>query len=152
MINLSIPEAWVEETAPANLENAALAVLAYEHVQAETDLTIALVTDAEIQELNNSYRASNTPTDVLSFNANEVDPETNVLYLGDIIISLERAYAQAQIAGHSVKDELSLLVVHGVLHLLGYDHASEEEKNAMWSKQWEILASLGIHIRKFSED
>jgi probable rRNA maturation factor len=86
------------------------------------------------------------PTDVLAFSAQEeteifvVAPET-VEYLGDVIVSYPRAVAQAGEARHEVEQELDLLIVHGLLHLLGYDHAEEEEKTLMWARQEAILAN-----------
>jgi probable rRNA maturation factor len=68
-------------------------------------------------------------------------------YLGDIAISLPRATAQAEAAGHPVAAELQLLTVHGVLHLLGHDHAEPEEKAAMWAAQAAVLATLGVTLK-----
>ena len=76
------------------------------------------------------YLGIDGPTDVLSFPASEMDPETGVHYIGDILISIPRAQAQADAAGHPLEAEVQLLVVHGVLHLLGHDHAQAEEKAA----------------------
>ncbi len=84
------------------------------------------------------------PTDVLSFPASETDPETGTSYLGDILVSIPRAEAQAQAAGHPLEAEVQLLVVHGVLHLLGYDHANPEEKSRMWAAQAEVLEGIGL--------
>jgi probable rRNA maturation factor len=81
---------------------------------------------------------------VLSFPASETDPETGARYLGDILISLPRAQTQADAAGHSLEAEVQLLVVHGVLHLIGHDHAETEEKARMWKAQAEILENLGL--------
>jgi probable rRNA maturation factor len=92
--------------------------------------------------LNRQYLGVDAPTDVLSFPVGEVDPESEALYLGDILISYPQALAQAEAAGHPVQAELQLLVVHGTLHLLGYDHAEEDEKTLMWKAQDEILARL----------
>ncbi|HLA08708.1 MAG TPA: rRNA maturation RNase YbeY, partial [Anaerolineales bacterium] len=84
------------------------------------------------------------PTDVLSFPASETDPETGSRYLGDILLSIPRAQEQATAAGHALDSEVQLLVVHGVLHLLGYDHAEAKEKRKMWKAQEEILVQLGL--------
>ncbi|MDP2777432.1 MAG: rRNA maturation RNase YbeY, partial [Anaerolineales bacterium] len=86
------------------------------------DITIVLTDDAQLHELNRDYLGVDAPTDVLSFPASESDPETGSTYLGDILISIPRAAQQAQAAGHPVDAEVQLLVVHAVLHLLGYDH------------------------------
>jgi len=81
---------------------------------------------------------------VLSFPASETDPETGARYIGDIIISVPYAARSAEKAGHPVESELQLLVVHGVLHLLGHDHAEPKEKARMWKAQAEILELLGL--------
>ena len=105
---------------------------------------MVLTGDAQIQALDRDFLGKNAPTDVLSFPACETDPETGRRYLGDIIISVPRAEAQSMAAGHPLEAELSLLVVHGVLHLLGHDHAGVVEKKRMWAAQKEALTRLGI--------
>lgn len=107
------------------------------------DLTIVISDDAQLQELNRQFLGIDAPTDVLSFPADDTDPDSGERYIGDILISYPRAAAQAASAGHAVQDELQLLVVHGVLHLLGYDHAVPAEKTRMWEIQAQVLDSLG---------
>ncbi len=111
---------------------------------AHADMTIVLTDDRQLHELNLDYLGVDAPTDVLSFPAGEVDPETEELYLGDIAISMPRAAQQAQTGGHPVEAEAQLLVVHGTLHLLGYDHSTEEEKAVMWAEQARVLEKLGL--------
>ncbi len=123
----------------AGAANAALA-----HQSGEGDITIVLTDDAQLQRLNRDYLGFDAPTDVLSFPASETDPETGARYLGDILLSIPRAESQASAAGHPLESEVQLLVVHGVLHLLGHDHANAEEKSKMWKAQAEILKSLGL--------
>ena len=113
---------------------------------AECDLTLVIGSDDQLQELNRQYLGIDAPTDVLSFQADELDPETGRRYLGDVIISYPRAQAQAQAGGHAASAELQLLVVHGVLHLLGHDHGAPAEKEAMWALQAEVLQRLGCAI------
>jgi probable rRNA maturation factor len=130
------------------IERAARAALSHEVV--DGDLTIVLSDDTQLRELNRAYLGVDEPTDVLSFPASETDPETGARYLGDILISVPRADAQARRAGHPLEAEVQLLVAHGVLHLLGYDHAEPDEKSKMWRAQAEILESIdlsGIAIR-----
>lgn len=115
------------------------------------DITIVLTDDRQLHELNLDYLGVDAPTDVLSFPASETDPETGSAYLGDIILSVPRAAAQAQAAGHPVEAEAQLLVVHGTLHLLGYDHATEEEKTIMWAEQAKVLERLGLARIKIQE-
>ncbi len=132
------------------LEKAARTTL--HHTKAgEADLTLVLTGDEEIRILNRDFLGTDVPTDVLSFPADETDPETGHHYLGDVIISLPRAAEQAARGGHSLADEVQLLVVHGVLHLLGYDHAEADEKRRMWGEQMIILKSLNLAEIKFEE-
>lgn len=129
---------------PADLlEQAALAVFELSG-NPEGDLTIALVDDVRIQGLNRDFLGHDAPTDVLSFPANQTDPETGCLYLGDVVISPGRAAEQAWERGHSLEAEMQLLVVHGVLHLLGHDHAEAGDRERMWAAQAEVLNHLGI--------
>jgi len=130
------------------LERAANAVLEHASQPLGAELSIVLTDDAHLHELNRDYLGVDAPTDVLSFPASETDPETGARYLGDILISIPRAQAQADAAGHPLDSEVQLLVVHGVLHLLGYDHDAAEEKARMWKAQAEILEGLGLgHIQ-----
>ena len=126
------------------LERAAGAALAQQKQSLDTELSIVLTNDARLRELNRDYLGIDAPTDVLSFPASESDPETGSPYLGDILVSIPRAKAQAKAAGHALESEVQLLVVHGVLHLLGHDHAKPKEKARMWKAQAEILESLGL--------
>ncbi len=114
------------------------------------EVTLVIGDDELLRQLNLDYRGIDAPTDVLSFAAQEEAEGQKVFisapealnYLGDVIISFPTAERQAAAVGHSVAAELSLLTVHGVLHLLGYDHASAEEEADMWARQSQILASL----------
>ncbi|MBV6466089.1 MAG: Endoribonuclease YbeY [Anaerolineales bacterium] len=124
------------------LEQAARAALT--HQSADGDLTLVLADDEQLRRLNRDFLGVDAPTDVLSFPASETDPETGAAYLGDVLLSIPRADAQARAAGHSLADEARLLVVHGVLHLLGHDHAEAEEKSKMWRAQAEIMDGLGL--------
>jgi probable rRNA maturation factor len=126
----------------AAAERAARAAL--EHESAQGDLTVLLADDGRLQELNRDYLGVDAPTDVLSFPASETDPETGARYLGDILLSVPRAEIQARAGGHPLEAEIQLLVVHGVLHLLGHDHAGARDKARMWAAQAEVLESLGL--------
>lgn len=108
--------------------------------QRQAELSLALVTDLEIHILNRRYRQKDKPTDVLSFPlADELQP----FLLGDVVISVETAARQAQRRHHSLREELQILLVHGILHLLGYDHeASPSEAVRMQRKEREIRALL----------
>jgi probable rRNA maturation factor len=110
----------------------------------QVEVTIVLTDDERIRELNRQFLGFDTPTDVLAFPSEDTDPDTDSLYLGDIVISYPQAALQANQGGHSVQAELQLLVVHGMLHLLGYDHAEEQQQTAMWAEQRKILDQLGV--------
>lgn len=123
---------------------AAQGVLQFE--QAEGWLSVLVTDDGTIHEMNRDYRGIDRPTDVLSFPTRDGDslPGAPDGFLGDIAISMDRAKAQAEEYGHSLKRELCFLTVHGTLHLLGYDHMEEEQKLQMFQRQEQILLSMGI--------
>ena len=125
---------------------AAQVVLERTHADDKSDLGIVIGNDALLHQLNLKYRQMDSATDVLSFPTHEVDPDTSDLYLGDIVISLPRAQDQASTEGHSLSDELQLLVVHGTLHLLGYDHVEIKDKKKMQDAQDSILDQLGLNL------
>ena len=126
----------------ARLERAALATLDFTDTSPEAGLTILISDDEHLRQLNRQFLGLDEPTDVLSFPAGYVDPDTQTPYLGDVIISYPRAAEQAFEAGHGVEAELRLLAVHGVLHLLDFDHLEPEDQARMWKAQEEILAKV----------
>ena len=134
------------------IERAVNAALEHQSESLDSELTIVLTDDSNIQDLNRDFLGLDAPTDVLSFPASETDPETGARYIGDIIISIPYAAKSAGKAGHPVEAEVQLLVVHGVLHLLGHDHAEPKEKARMWKAQAEILESLGLGGIKIREE
>lgn len=148
MINIDNQQDFLES---ALLQRAASFALEQESAPADADMTIVLTDDAQLHELNREFLGVDAPTDVLSFPASEADPETGSPYLGDILISIPRATEQAHAAGHPVEAEVQLLVVHGTLHLMGYDHAEAEEKEHMWKAQAEVLARLGLSYIKIQD-
>ncbi|WP_416827267.1 rRNA maturation RNase YbeY [Ectobacillus polymachus] len=118
----------------------------------EAEMSITFVTNERIQELNAQYRGKNQPTDVISFAIEDLGEGEEELVgadmprmLGDIMISIPRTKEQAEEYGHSFKRELGFLSVHGFLHLLGYDHMTEEDEKIMFGKQKEILDEFGLH-------
>jgi probable rRNA maturation factor len=143
MIQLQISENISPTIHPRFLEQAASETLAVACADREADLTILLTDDDQICQLNREYLSVDAPTDVLAFPADYIDPDTDSRYLGDVIISYDRAVAQAEASGHAVEQEIQLLVVHGILHLLGHDHADPSQKVKMWAAQAEILTRLG---------
>ena len=113
------------------------------------EVSVTLTNNEYIHTLNKEYRGIDRPTDVLSFALNESEepemvdgPAVNVL--GDLIISVERAEEQAADYGHSLRREVAFLTVHGMLHLLGYDHMEDEEREEMEAEQRFVMEKLGI--------
>ena len=110
-------------------------------------LTLMITDDEELIDMNQRYRGINKTTDVLAFGADFTDPDLESRYLGDVVISFPQAEKQALERGHTIEEELQLLVVHGVLHLLGYDHHTHTGKEAMWAIQSRVLTELGLSIK-----
>ena len=149
MIHIQIAETYRKQVAEEMLRRAAQACLD-EAGNADAELTLVVSDDETVRTLNRAYRGVDAPTDVLAFGGTVPDfinaPDSTP-YLGDVVISYPRAVEQAT-GRHTPAEELALLVVHGVLHLLGYDHATPQEKQAMWAKQAMILAQLGLaHVQ-----
>ncbi|MCL4466125.1 MAG: rRNA maturation RNase YbeY [Chloroflexi bacterium] len=147
-----IPPEWEAEVDLRLLADVAETALSREGWQGPVEVDVTLVDDAAIQELNARYRGVDAATDVLSFPLLDssgtedafVLPPGELRQLGDIVISLPRATAQAAEYGHSRQRELAYLFVHGLLHLLGYDHESLAEREAMRAKEETALAALGL--------
>jgi len=123
-------------------------VLQYLKVDEETEISILFTDDKFIRSLNNKYRGIDKPTDVLSFSlqAGAVkypEVESNKL-LGDIIISVETAQRQADNLKHSIEKELTVLLIHGLLHLTGYDHEKDKDYKIMREKEIEILKTFAL--------
>ena len=125
--------------------------LRYEEFDPECEVSLSIVSNDEIQEINKQFREIDAPTDVLSFplltfeEGEQADVnENNEIMLGDIIISIDKAKAQAEEYGHGLRRELAFLTAHSMLHLMGYDHMEEEEQKEMFKKQDDILNNLGI--------
>ena len=153
---------WVEEEVPApaglaaRLEEAVNAALDAEGVDVPCVVEVCLTDDEGIHQTNLDMRGVDAPTDVLSFpmfelepgekpRAEWADPDTDKVLLGDMMISLERARAQAAEYGHSLEREVCYLAVHSVLHLLGYDHLDEgPQKRRMRAREEAILGELGV--------
>lgn len=113
------------------------------------DFTLTFVEPESIRELNKTYRDVDAVTDVLSFESDgEYDPETGLEYLGDIVICLDQAQKQADKSGHSLENEIGLLEIHGLLHLLGYDHMDEIQRSEMWRYQDLYLEKCGVKLNR----
>lgn len=131
------------------------ATLYYEDIETPCEVSILATDDKGIKEINKKHRSVDMPTDVLSFPTHNFMPgnfkalpemfeEDEYVHLGDIVISADRASAQADEYGHNVMRELAYLTVHATLHLLGYDHENEEDKLTMRQKEENILNELGL--------
>lgn len=138
-----IPAAWTDKL------NEILHVAAEHESLSAGEVALSFVDDEEIRSLNQQYRSIDRPTDVLSFPMEDdpvsmPDEAESVPLLGDIIISVPTAKRQCEEYGHSLQREIGFLFVHGFLHLLGYDHQTEEEEAEMTAKQEEILVKAGL--------
>lgn len=121
-----------------------------------TEMSVTLMDNEHIHEINKKYRGVDKPTDVISFAFEEDDPDEVPIILpedeefdipkniGDIMVSMDKVKEQAEYLGHSEDRELGFLVVHGFLHLNGYDHMKEEDEKEMFGLQREILDSYGL--------
>ncbi len=125
--------------------------LIFEQFTQNVEVSITFVDDEEIRVLNNKFRKIDKATDVLSFplldNFEDID-ESECVFLGDIVISVDKAIAQAEEFGHSLRREITFLTIHSMLHLLGYDHMEEDEEKEMIGKQKEIfkLSNIGKEL------
>ena len=151
MIEISYTASLDKNLDQTLLKRAVDATLKHQSAPKDASLSILLTDNAQIQSLNRDYRGFDKPTDVLSFDVHERDPETGLLYLGEIIVSMPYAAKQATNNKHSLESEVQLLIVHGVLHLLGHDHADTKEKAEMWKAQAQILESIGLAEIKIQE-
>ena len=146
----------VDEALEAFVVQVVEEVLAYERCEEEFEVSISFVCNEEMRSLNKEYRNIGKETDVLSFPLVEfIEEELNTededaeyieeeIALGDIVISMEKAVEQSEEYGHSFKRELAFLLVHGMLHLLGYDHDEEASEGEIFDKQEEILKNIKI--------
>ena len=147
---VSIPEAL-----EADLTKAMNVVAELEALSPQTEVDITLVDDAAIHELNRTYRVIDRPTDVLSFALDEGEEEPEVdddeieHLLGDVIISAPTAVRQGEEYGHGLEREMTYLAVHGMLHLLGYDHMEEKDKLIMRKREEEVLRRLDLAEENF---
>jgi len=123
-----------------------------ENVKEGAEVSVTFVSNEVIQQINREYRGKDKPTDVISFALEELgEEEIEVVgeelptILGDIIISVEKAKEQAEEYGHSFLREIGFLAVHGFLHLLGYDHMTEQEEKIMFTRQKVLLEQYGLH-------
>ena len=145
-VQVQIEEPFAASVSPGRLKTAAEVTLEAEG-HSTGELTLVITDDEALRALNWAHLGIDAPTDVLSFGGESpefVSPPSVDKYLGDVVIAYPQAKKQSLAAGHPLEAELTLLVVHGVLHLLGYDHVRSEDKAVMWKRQGEILSRLGL--------
>lgn len=135
-------DAWLAACPDAvrRAQAAAEAALVAENAPNDATVTILLTDDAEVRTLNRDYRRQDKPTNVLSFPA----PETALGHLGDLALAYQTCAREAREQGKLIADHLSHLVVHGVLHLTGWDHEADAEADAMEALERRVLAGLGV--------
>ncbi|MFH1446273.1 MAG: rRNA maturation RNase YbeY [Chloroflexota bacterium] len=151
MINIIIRQPFDKLIDKDRLEYVAQTVLAETGQPQKGDISLILTDDKEIQQLNKTFRGIDQPTDVLSFNNEYLDLDTGIPYLGEIIISYPTAETQATQLGNLVSHELEFLLIHGCLHLLGYDHTNEPDRKTMWQLQRRFLEILLNPIMDFQD-
>lgn len=147
----NLPENLKVEESLTNTVKDAVLMVGQLYALDNAEVSITFTDNEHIHEINREYRNVDRPTDVISFALNEnaeeepsIEGEIPVNMLGDIIISVERAKEQASEYGHSVRREIAFLTVHGMLHLLGYDHIEEEDRIEMRKEEDFVMEKLGI--------
>jgi len=138
-LTLLIDPPYLEQVDAGRVKRAVERVLQSQNITGPVGLSVVITGDDQVRELNQRFRGVDAPTDVLAFGTGEPDPHPlppgEVPYLGDVVISYPRAAAQAAEQGHPTLDELELLVIHGCLHLLGFEDETEEGFEEMWRWQ-----------------
>lgn len=142
-LEIQVNDLFADTVSAARIDTVARATLARVGREQPTELTIVVTDNALIRALNRDYLGIDAPTDVLAFSQTEgadvQKPAEELSYLGDVVVSYEQAVAQAAEYGETVERELSRLVIHGLLHLLGYDDRDDDDRREMWRLQEQIL-------------
>jgi len=147
LVNNLQEEVTVDDELTEFLSGVASKALAAAGYREDAEISLVFVDDEYIHELNLQYRGVDSPTDVLSFAMLEgetVAGDEEEVILGDVVISMQAAQRQAAGYGHSFRREIAYLTVHGVLHLLGFDHGQEDEQKIMRAKEEEVLACFDL--------
>ncbi len=126
------------------IEKAIASTIEVEEAEGNFEVSVSFVTNEEIRELNRVYRNVDQETDVLSFPMDDDEDCEGVIMLGDVILSTEKIIEQAAEFGHSLEREMIYLTVHSMLHLLGYDHMEDDEKEEMRSREKEVMKALQL--------
>ncbi len=142
LIRIRCEKQLTQKVAPAAVRRAIRRTLEQQSFRKECSISVLLAGDETLGSLNARFRSVARTTDVLAFGSRGLDPETGVVHLGEIAISLPRAGAQARARRAPLEREVQLLAVHGTLHLLGLDHDTPVRKQRMWRAQREILKEL----------
>lgn len=150
MIHIQVDSEYWSVVKTPDVRQAAKVAAAVAEIPSDAEFTVVVTGDEEVKTLNSEFRHVEDTTDVLSFPASEENPENGKGYLGDVIISFPRAQKQAALADHPTSYELALLVVHGVLHLAGYDHMQPEDEKIMFKLQNQALDRLNVRISGFN--
>jgi probable rRNA maturation factor len=155
-INVLIEEGIEVETDPEWLQKVVEKTLRAENAPSSVEISLVITGQERIRELNRQYRGKDQPTDVLSFSMSEqkedeepaafIGPPDGLLHLGEVIISYPQAVIQAQERNHSIKKEMAILTVHGVLHILGHDHEQPDKEPAMTAREKLILSEIEEEI------
>ena len=148
MLEISMPNRFRKQVSIPVLEKATEATLKACLRPISDRIALRISTNRVLRDFNKRFRGMDEVTDVLSFEDAYDDPEDGSHMLGDILISLEKAEEQSNLGGHSLMQELEMLLVHGVLHLCGYDHGEKNEYAKMTALQDKILTALGNPLRK----
>lgn len=148
MLEISIANRFRNQINLPCLEKAAEATLQTCDRPVTDRIALRISTNRVLREFNKKFRGIDEATDVLSFENEYDDPQDGSHVLGDILISIEKAAEQSDLGGHTLDQELEMLLVHGVLHLCGHDHAVQKDFARMSVLQDEILADLGNPLRK----
>ena len=150
-INVLIDEGFEGYLEVSWLQSVAEQILVAQDAGSKVELGLVIANQERVQQLNRSYLGKDEPTDVLAFSAREeidaelppfVQPPDGALHLGEVIISYPQAVIQAEEHRHSVKREIAILIIHGVLHLLGYEHDKPELERQMKTREKEILSCI----------
>ena len=149
-INVLIGESLEGYLDESWLQSVAEQVLIAQSVDSKAELGLVIANQEKVQQLNRNYLGKDAPTDVLAFSMLPgplttpvfVQPPDETLHLGEVIISYPQAVIQAEEHQHSIKKEIAILIIHGVLHLLGYEHDKPELKRQMSAKEKEILSNI----------
>jgi probable rRNA maturation factor len=148
-INILIDQGFDGCPTPSWLKNTVRQILEAQGAGAKVEVGLVIATGERVQELNRDYLGEDEPTDVLAFSAREggeelpfIHPPDGLLHLGEVIIAYPQAVAQAVEHGHPVEKELAILIIHGVLHLLGYDHDKPDSERQMRAREREILSYI----------